>query len=154
MGGQIFANEVAEDLFNLICSINESIMNDMTQASLHIHQFKSGGEGSLINFCNSIFEMKPFIDPPEPFCETFEDMVAYALFKLNTMHCFVDGNKRTTLMTIMYLIGDSENYSHFNNNFFRGALAVYLVDMLDERSTEEEVKKWVYKQFKSTMVMP
>ena len=76
----VFVNDIAKDMFNLICKINKSIMEDMTQASLHIHQFKTGGDGSLIKFCNSIFEDKPFTDPPEPFCATFEDIISYALF--------------------------------------------------------------------------
>ena len=41
------------------------------------------------------------------------------------------------------------NLDNFNTEFFRGVLAVFLVDMLEEKMTKEDVKKWIEKQLKS-----
>lgn len=43
----------------------------------------------------------------------------------------------------------SENLYNFDTEFFRGVLAVFLVDMLEEKMTKEDVKKWIEKQLKS-----
>lgn len=94
-------------------------MEDLTQES--IHKFSIINESSLLNYRNTIFANKP---------------------------CFLDGNKRTTLLTTMFFI-EEFNLDNFNTEFFRGVLAVFLVDMLEEKMTKEDVKKWIEKQLKS-----
>lgn len=135
-----FYSEEAEYLYNLVISFNQSIMEDLTQES--IHKFSLINESSLLNYCNTIFSTRPFSD--EKYCETIEDYLTY----LNKGHCFLDGNKRTTLLTTMFFIEEFGLYN-FDNEFFRGVLAVFLVDMLEEKMTKEDVKKWIEKQLKS-----
>lgn len=48
----------------------------------------------------------------------------------------------------MYFIKVFKLYN-FDTEFFRGVLAVFLVDMLEEKMTKEDVKKWIEKQLKS-----
>jgi hypothetical protein len=48
----------------------------------------------------------------------------------------------------MFFIEEFGLYN-FDNEFFRGVLAVFLVDMLEEKMTKEDVKKWIEKQLKS-----
>lgn len=135
-----FYSEEAEYLYNLVISFNQSIMEDLTQES--IHKFSLINESSLLNYCNTIFSTRPFSD--EKYCETIEDYLTY----LNKGHCFLAGNKRTTLLTTMFFIEEFGLYN-FDNEFFRGVLAVFLVDMLEEKMTKEDVKKWIEKQLKS-----
>lgn len=139
-----FCSIEAEYLYNLVISFNQAIMNDISQQS--IHKFKIINEGSLLNCCNTIFSTKPFSD--EEYCKTVEDYISYTIYYLNKGHCFLDGNKRTTLLTTMYFI-EEFGLESFNTEFFRGVLAVFLVDMLEERMTEADVHKWIEKQLKS-----
>lgn len=139
-----FYSKSSENLYNLIISFNKMIMNDLSQQS--IHEFKIINKGSLLNYCNTIFSTKPFSD--EKYCETIEDYLTYIIYYLNKGHCFLDGNKRTTLLTTMYFIKVFKLYN-FDTEFFRGVLAVFLVDMLEEKMTKEDVKKWIEKQLKS-----
>lgn len=139
-----FCSIEAEYLYNLVISFNQAIMNDISQQS--IHKFKIINEGSLLNYCNTIFSTKPFSD--EEYCKTVEDYISYTIYYLNKGHCFLDGNKRTTLLTTMYFI-EEFGLESFNTEFFRGVLAVFLVDMLEERMTEADVHKWIEKQLKS-----
>lgn len=141
---KIFINEDAEELYYKIIELNKSIISDLRQEARR--DFGLINESSLINYCNSIFSTKPFSD--ELICETFEEGIAYTIFHLNKGHCFLDGNKRTTLATVMYFIEEFE-MDNFNNMFFSGIIAGFLVDMLTEKMTEEDVLKWVEKQFKS-----
>ncbi len=142
-----FLNEEAEELFELILEINQNIMYDYTQKSLH--EFKLINEGSLIDLCNSLYGTKPFSD--EYYCRTFEEGIAHIIYRLNKSHCFIDGNKRTTLLTVLHFIKKSE-YSNFNNDFFIGVLTHFLVEMLEEKLSKEDILKWVNKQFKSNMI--
>lgn len=119
-------------------------MEDLTQES--IHKFSIINESSLLNYRNTIFANKPFSD--EKYCETIKDYLTYTIYYLNKGHCFLDGNKRTTLLTTMFFI-EEFNLDNFNTEFFRGVLAVFLVDMLEEKMTKEDVKKWIEKQLKS-----
>lgn len=139
-----FCSIEAEYLYNLVISFNQAIMNDISQQS--IHKFKIINEGSLLNYCNTIFSTKPFSD--EEYCKIVEDYISYTIYYLNKGHCFLDGNKRTTLLTTMYFI-EEFGLESFNTEFFRGVLAVFLVDMLEERMTEADVHKWIEKQLKS-----
>lgn len=139
-----FYSDEAKYLYNLIVSFNQSVMEDLTQES--IHKFSLINEGSLLNYCNTIFTTKPFSD--EKYCETIEDYLTYTIYYLNKGHCFLDGNKRTTLLTTMFFIEEFGLYN-FDTEFFRGVLAVFLVDMLEEKMTKEDVKKWIEKQLKS-----
>lgn len=141
-----FINEEAENLYNIIIEFNKGIISDPRQEARR--EFGIINEGSLINYCNSIFSTKPFSD--ELICESFEEGIAYTIFHLNKGHCFLDGNKRTTLAIVMYFIDVFDKYQ-FNNDFFSGVLALFLVEMLNEQMTEQEVLEWVIKQFKSRL---
>lgn len=139
-----FYSKSSENLYNLIISFNKMIMNDLSQQS--IHEFKIINKGSLLNYCNTIFSTKPFSE--EKYCETIEDYLTYTIYYLNKGHCFLDGNKRTTLLTTMFFIEEFGLYN-FDTEFFRGVLAVFLVDMLEEKMTKEDVQKWIEKQLRS-----
>ena len=139
-----FSSEEAEYLYNLVIKFNQSIMEDLTQES--IHKFKIINESSLLNYCNTIFSTKPFTN--EKYCETVEEYLAYTIYFLNKGHCFLDGNKRTTLLTTMFFI-EEFGLDKFNSEFFRGVLAIFLVDMLEEKISKEDVKNWIKKQLRS-----
>ena len=142
-----FINEYAKELYEFIIDVNREIMEDKNQKS--IHEFKIINEASLIDYCNSLYGTIPFSD--EYYCKTFEEGIALTIFRLNTSHCFLDGNKRTTLLTVIKLIENSE-YKNFSNDFFVGVLTQFLIEMLEDKLNEEKILKWVIKQFKSTMI--
>lgn len=142
-----FINKDAEDLYFLILEINQGIMYDYEQKSLH--EFRVINEGSLVDLCNSLYGTKPFSN--EYYCETFEEGIAHIIYRLNKSHCFLDGNKRTTLLTVLHFIKISD-FSNFENDFFTGILTHFLVEMLEEKLSKEDILKWVNKQFKSNML--
>lgn len=141
--GRKFYNESAEILYNRIIEINKELMNDANSKSLGIHVVTNNA--SLIYLCNSIYASKPFTEPPEPFCSDFAEMSAMIIYRLNTGHCFTDGNKRTTLLIIMELVKDT--YPVFYNDFFKGALSIFLKDMLEKSLSQEQVLEWVKNQY-------
>lgn len=141
-----FINEEAEELYEMIVEINKEIMYDINQKSLH--EFKIINESSLIDLCNSLYGTIPFTE--KFYCNSFEEGIAHIIYRLNKSHCFIDGNKRTTLLTVIHFIKTSD-YSNFNNEFFIGVLTLFLVEMLEEKMSKEEILKWIIKQFKSNM---
>lgn len=138
-----FYDENSEILYNRIISLNKDLMADEESISLGRHSVIN--EGSLINVCNLVYGSKPFTEPPEPYCKDFAEMTARLIFHLNTGHCFSDGNKRTTLLIIMDLI--KEAYPVFYNEFFRGSLSNFLIGMLSDKLSYDEILDWVYKQY-------
>ncbi|WP_300363956.1 Fic family protein [Fusobacterium sp.] len=139
----MFYNEEAKLLYERIITLNKNLMLDEESISLKKHIVINNG--SLINTCNLVYGYKPFTEPPEPYCEDFAEMTARLIFHLNKGHCFADGNKRTTLLIIMELIKDA--YPVFYNEFFRGSLANFLVEMLSESLEYKNILEWVYKQY-------
>ncbi|WP_278538149.1 type II toxin-antitoxin system death-on-curing family toxin [Fusobacterium varium] len=141
MDEQQFCNESAKALFETIVSINKNLIEDNNNSSLGV--FKIVNIGTLVFLCNSIYSNKPFSE--EPYYEDFSDAFANLIYKLNTGHCFADGNKRTTLLTSMFFIKNSE-YVEYGTQFFSGALSNYLLYMLENQHNLEDVKLWVKEQ--------
>ena len=56
----MFINEYAKELYDFIINVNNEIMEDRNQKS--IHEFKIINEGSLIDYCNSLYGTIPFSD--------------------------------------------------------------------------------------------
>ncbi|MBR8702169.1 hypothetical protein IX317_001720 [Fusobacterium sp. DD29] len=139
-----FINNDAKLLYDMIISLNKTIVNDSRQAAKR--EFSVINEGTLINYCNSIFSYKPF--STELLCESFEEGVAYTIYHLNKGHCFSDGNKRTTFAVTMLFI-ETFGKVNFDTEFFSGVLAMFLVYMLDNNISEKQVYEWVKKQFSS-----
>ncbi|MGL5717875.1 Fic family protein [Cetobacterium sp.] len=141
-----FVDENAEVLYEEIIAINKRIVFDKNQESLG--EFGIINEGSLINLCNSVYTTKPFTD--DYYYNTIEELISYVIFHLNKGHCFLDGNKRTTFGTVKYLL-ESLEIDILDDEFFQGVFALFLVEMLELKNTEEEVLNWVKKQFNSKM---
>ena len=138
-----FCSEESEILYKRIVSLNKELMEDESSISLKKHSIIN--ESTLVNICNLVYGYKPFTNPPEAYCEDFGEMTARIIYHLNTGHCFSDGNKRTTLLIIMELI--KESYPIYYNEFFRGSLSNFLIEMLQKRLTYEEILEWVYNQY-------
>ncbi len=146
-----FYSEESEGLFNYICETNKSIMNNISLPSLH--RYGLNNEGSLIYICNTIFSYKPYIEQEILNCETLVEKIAYLIYNLNSAHVFLDGNKRTILNTVFqflenedFLLEEPEDV--LDNDVFKGALAEFLVTMLEEKQTYNDILIWVKSRIK------
>lgn len=95
----------------------------------------------------------PYIEEEILNCETLVEKIAYLIFNLNSAHVFLDGNKRTILNTVFQFLENEGSLLKnpediLDNDVFKGALAEFLVTMLEEKQTYKDILIWVKSRIK------
>lgn len=105
-------------------------------------------EKMLVQTGSSLVIIKPEnIDGPLEFVQNdiyypnIEDKVAYIMYSFNTNHCFIDGNKRASIVLASFLL-EMNGYDFIVDSFIRRIenFAIYIA----ERKVDKEFLTEVY----------
>ena len=110
-------------------------------------------EKMLVQTGSSLVIIKPEnIDGPLEFVQNdiyypnIEDKVAYIMYSFNTNHCFIDGNKRASIVLASFLL-EMNGYEFIVDSFIRRIenFAIYIAERkVDKEFLTEVVRSLIY----------
>lgn len=110
-------------------------------------------EKMLVQTGSSLVIIKPEnIDGPLEFVQNdiyypnIEDKVAYIMYSFNTNHCFIDGNKRASIVLASFLL-EMNGYDFIVDSFIRRIenFAIYIAERkVDKEFLTEVVRSLIY----------